>query len=165
MIRGSGGHGRGRKPTRARVVAGAVEPQAVAVIAAAVPASAWSQQTMKEGSQGPRVADFATLRVITVRAGLPGPEVWLILRRHPLTGELKPSLSHASQGTPLASLVRMSGMRWPIATGFEDGKQSLGMGDDEVRSWQGWHHHLTLCLLDHCFLVRLQCRLKKTPRA
>ena len=50
-------------------------------------------------------------------------------------------------------------------TCFEDGKQSLGMGDYEVRSWRGWHHHMTLCILDHFFLVRLQCRWKKKPRA
>ena len=51
--------------------------------------------------------------------------------------------------TALATLVRMSGMRWPIETCFEDSKQLLGMGDDEVRSWPGWHHHLTLVILAH----------------
>ena len=160
-----GWSGRGRQPTRARVVAGAGEPHAGAVIAAAMPASAGSQQTIQAGSQGPRVADFATLRVITGRDGWPGPEVWLLLRRHPLTGALHTSRSHASQGTPLASLVRMRGRRWPMAPCVEDGKQYLGRGDDDVRSWPGGHHHRTLCILDHGFLVRLQCRFKKTPRA
>jgi SRSO17 transposase len=110
------------------------------------------------------VAAFAVTRVVAVRDGLPGPEVWLILRRHTLTGELKTYLSNAPACTPLTTLVRMSGMRWPIETCFEEGKQYLGMGDYEVRSWQGWHHHMTLCILAHFFLVRLQCRLKKTPR-
>jgi SRSO17 transposase len=36
------------------------------------------------------------------------------------------------------------------------------MGDDEVRSWPGWHHHMTLVILAHFFLVRLQRRLKKS---
>jgi len=62
---------------------------------------------------------------------------------------------------PLATLVRLSGMRWPIETCCEDGKQYLGMGDDEVRSWRGWHHHMTLCILAHFFLVRACRRLKK----
>jgi len=61
-------------------------------------------------------------------------------------------------------LVRMSGMRWPIEICFEDGKQYLGLGDYEVRSWRGGHHHMTLCILAHFFLVRLQCRGKKKPR-
>ena len=82
-----------------------------------------------------------------------------------LTGELKTSLSNASADTPLPTLVRLSGMRWPIDTCVEEGKPYLGMGDDEVRSWRGWHHHLTLCILAHFFLVRLQCRIKKTPQA
>jgi hypothetical protein len=37
------------------------------------------------------------------------------------------------------------------------------MGDYEVRSWTGWHHHMTLCMLAHHFLVRLQQGLEKTP--
>lgn len=157
--------GRGRKPTRAQVVAGAPKAQPVALLAAALPVSLWSRHAMKEGSKGPIVADVVAVRVVTVRDGLPGPEDWLILRRHVLTGERKTSLSKASADTPLPTLVRLSGMRWPIDTCFEEGKQYLGMGDDEVRSWRGWHHHLTLCILAHLFLVRLQCRIKKTPRA
>jgi len=59
----------------------------------------------------------------------------------------------------------MSGMRWPIETCFEDGKQYLDMGDYKVRSWRRWPHHMTLCILAHFFFVRLQCRLKKMPQA
>ena len=51
-------------------------------------------------------------------------------------------------------------MRWPIETCFENGKQELGLGDCQVRSWTGWQHHMTLCLLAHFFLIRLQLRLK-----
>jgi SRSO17 transposase len=157
--------GRGRKPTRAQIVAGAPKAQPVALLAAALPVSLWSRQTIKEGSKGPIVADFVAVRVVAVRDGLPGPEGWLILRRNVLTGELKTYLSNASAETPLPRLVRLSGMRWPIETCFEEGKQYLGLGDYEVRWWGGWHHHLTLCILAHFFLVRLQCRIKKTPRA
>jgi SRSO17 transposase len=156
--------GRGRQPTRAQLVAGAAEAQSVADIATALSTSGWPQHIIKEGSKGPIVAEFAVARVVAVRDGLPGPEVWLILRRNGCTGELKTSLSNAPAQTPLTTLVRMSGMRWPIETCFEEGKQFLGLGDYEVRSWRGWHHHMTLCILDHFFLVRLRCRLKKTPQ-
>ena len=99
------------------------------------------------------------LRVIAVRDDLPGPQVWLIFRRACSTGELKVYLSNAPGETPLLTLVRLSGMRWPIETCFEDGKQLIGMGDYQVRSWIGWHHHMTMCILAHFFLVRLQLRL------
>ena len=55
-------------------------------------------------------------------------------------------------------------MRSPSQTCFEDGKQLLGMGDDEVRSWTGWHHHLTLVMLAHFFVVRTMLNMKKKPR-
>jgi len=155
--------GRGRRPYRERLVEGAPEARTVAAVAAALPAKAWTRQTIKEGSQGPMVAEFATLRVVAVRDALPGPEVWLVLRRHGETGELKTYLCNAPVDTALEALVRMSGMRWPIETCFEDSKQLLGMGDDEVRSWTGWHHHMTLVILAHFFVVRMSLRLKKKP--
>jgi SRSO17 transposase len=154
--------GHGRKPTREQLVPDAAQAQTVIQVASALPSEAWTRQVIKEGSKGPLVADFATLRVSSVREGLPGPEVWLVLRRNVETGELKTYLSNASASTPQARLVWVSGMRWPVERCFEEGKQSLGMGDYEVRSWRGWHHHMTLCILAHFFLMRVQCRLKKS---
>lgn len=150
--------GQGRTPTRPRLLTGEAQLEEVAQLAAALPADRGTRQTIKEGSTGPRVARFATLRVIAVRQGLPGPAVWLVRRRNELTGELKTYLRHAVADIPLTTLVRLSGMRWPIETCFEDGKQSLGMGDDEVRGWRGWQHHMTLCMLAHFLLVRVCLR-------
>jgi len=152
--------GRGRRPTRERLIEGQPSAQAVATIAQTLAAAQWSRHTIKEGSKGPLVADFAALRVVAVRDELPGPQVWLVLRRNVLTGELKTYLSNAPSDTPLETLVRLSGMRWPIETCFEDGKQHLGMGDFQVRSWRGWHHHMTLCILAHFFLVRIKLKWK-----
>jgi SRSO17 transposase len=151
--------GKGRKPTREQLVEGEPAPETVRHLADTLPATDWTRHTIKEGSKGPLVADFAFLRVVVVRGGLPGPEVWLILRRAVSTGELKIYLCNAPVDTPQATLVRVSGMRWPIETSFEDGKQLIGLGDYQVRSWIGWHHHMTLCILAHFFLVRLRIRL------
>ena len=153
--------GRGRRPQRARLVEGGPQAQTVLGMASALPAEAWRRRTIKEGSQGPMVADFAALRVVAVRDALPGPDVWLVLRRHIETQELKTYLCNAPIDTPLETHVRMSGMRWAVETCFEDSKQLLGMGDYEVRSWTGWHHHMTLVILAHFFVVRMSLRLKK----
>ena len=150
--------GRGRRPPRERLVEGAPKARTVLEVATELPTAAWTRQTIKEGSQGPMVAEFAALRVVAVRDTLPGPEVWLVLRRHSETGELKTYLSNAPVDITLEKLVHMSGMRWPIATCFEDSKQLLGMGDDEVRSWTGWQHHMTLIILAHFFVVRMSLR-------
>ena len=156
--------GRGRKPRRLVVVEGQPRPREVCEIAESLPEGRWSRHTIKEGSKGPITADFAVLRVIGVRNGLPGHDAWLVLRRNLDTGELKFYLSNAPADTEMHTLVRISGMRWPIEICFEDGKQLLGMGDYETRSWPGWHHHMTLCILAHHFLVRLQQGLKKNSR-
>lgn len=152
--------GRGRQPTLTRLCPGEAPAQTVAAIAATLPAAQWVRQTIKEGSKGTLVADFAALRVVAVRDGLPGPEVWLVFRRNPVTGELKYYLSNAPAQTTLSTFAWLSGMRWPIETCFENGKQEVGFGDYQLRSWRGWHHHMTLCTLAHFFLVRLQVRLK-----
>jgi SRSO17 transposase len=154
--------GHGRKPTKERLADGASAPIRVTDLAAGLPSTAWQRYTIKEGSQGPQVAEFAFQRVVAVRDGLPGPEVWLVLRRSLSDGELKTFLSNAPSDIALPRLVRTSGMRWPIETCFEVGKQELGMGDYEVRSWRGWHHHMTLVILALGFLVRLQGRFEQT---
>ena len=143
------------------LVEGAPEARTVLGVATALPVAAWTRQTIKEGSQGPMVAEFATLRVVAVREALPGPDVWVVLRRHLETGELKTSLCNAPVDTAVETHGRMSGLRWPIETCCEDSKQLLGMGHYEVRSWTGWHHHMTLVILAHFFIVRLRLRLKK----
>ena len=50
--------GRGRRPQRQRLVEGAPEARTVQEGAAALPAEAWTRQTIKEGSQGGSVANF-----------------------------------------------------------------------------------------------------------
>ena len=78
--------------------------------------------------------------------------------------ELKVFLSNAPAETPKAELVRLSGRRWPIETCFEEAKHNLGMAQYQTRSWRGWHHHMTLVILAHHFLVRLRLRHKKGHR-
>jgi SRSO17 transposase len=154
--------GRGRKPTKVQVAVEAPAAVTVAALAAGLDRHAWQRYTIKHGSQGPLVADFAFVRVVGVREGLPGPDVWLVLRRSVSDGELKAYLSNAPQDLAVARLVRVSGRRWPIESSFEVGKQALGMGDYDMRSWRGWHHHMTLVLLAMGFLVRLQGRFSQT---
>jgi hypothetical protein len=122
----------------------------------------WQRLKIKEGSKGPQVADFAALRVVAVRNLLPGPDVWLVLRRDVESRELKAYISNAPGDTTIEKFGRLSGMRWPIETCFEDGKQMLEMGDYEVRTFRGWHHHMTIVILAHLFLVKVKLKLKKS---
>jgi SRSO17 transposase len=150
-----------RKQTRPRLAAGEAQAQTVAAIAEQTPKRRWKRLLIKEGSKGPMEADFVALRCVAVRSGLPGPDVWLVLRRRITDGGLKAYVSNAPATTSTQTFARISGMRWPIETSFEDGKQRLGMGDYEVRTWKGWHHHMTMVILAHALLVRLRLRLGK----
>jgi SRSO17 transposase len=159
------GTGKGRPPTRERVGPG--EPPAVRVdqVAAAVPADQWTRQRIKEGAKGPLVAEFAAVRAVASRDGLPGPDVWVVCRRSlpdpddaDAVPVLKYYLSNAPGTTPLTAFVWLSGMRWPVETAILEAKNELGLDHYEVRGWTGWHHHTALTFLAHHFLVtaRLQ---------
>lgn len=126
----------------------------------ALPATAWMRHLVGDGTKGPQIAEAHVQRVQAQRAGRAGPAVWLILRVDPESGEQKAFLSNAPETTPAIRLLTVTAQRWPVEECFEAGKQDLGMGDYEVRSWTGWHHHLTLVILAHFFLVRLHCGLK-----
>jgi len=154
---------RGPAPTKERLHPASPAPQRLDDWAARVPAARWQRYRLLEGSKGPLVAEFVAGRLVMVRDGLPGPEGWLLVRRTVPAGdeaaEYKFYLSNAPATTPLDGLVRVSGMRWPIEACFAEGRQELGLDHYETRSWRGWHHHLTLVILAHHFLVRLQRRL------
>lgn len=154
--------GRGRRPTRERLLPDEPASERVDEIAADLKPGDWHPYKIKEGSKGPMVAEFAFLRGVAVRDGLPGPDVWIIFRRSLGDDpELKVYVSNAPPDTPVTELVRVAGLRWPVETAIQEGKDGLGMDHYEVRSWLGWHHHMTECLLAHHFLVRCQKRLKK----
>ncbi len=157
--------GKGRTPVRVRLQPDGPPSLRVDVLAAQLPATAWRRYRVLEGARGPLVADFAALRAVAVRDGLPGPEVWIVLRR-PLveSGEqpdLKYFLANAPVSTPLATLVRVSGLRWPIESCFEEGKEEVGLDHYELRFWRGWQHHMTMVILAHHFLVRLRLHLEQ----
>ena len=148
--------GRGRKPTQLHRVAGEPGPQSVAAVAASLPAAAWHELTVAEGAQGPRIHQFAALRVWESRDGLPGRECWLALRRDLDGSEAKHYLSNAPADTPLLRLAQVGAMRWPIETEFQTEKGEVGLDEYEVRTWLGWHHHITMALLAGAFLLDLQ---------
>lgn len=153
--------GRGRRPTRLRLCHPTDKAVPVQTLVAQIPASAWTRATIKEGSQGPLVCDFAFLRVAESRGGLPGPDLWLVIRRNIANpAELKFYFSNASAEVPLTNLIRLSGLRWPVEIIFEEGKGELGFDHYETRSWLGWHHHMLLVSLAHHFLVRLRVKFK-----
>lgn len=126
----------GRWRTHARVSPRAPRPRELRELAPSLPKSAWTRHVIKEGSKGPIIADFAFLHVTTVRNGLPGSRVWAIFRRQVSPEpELKFYLSNAPAICSHAELIRVCGLRWPVETTLEEGKDELGMDHYGTRSW------------------------------
>ena len=156
---------KGPAPQRERLHPSSPAKVTVEDLAKQWPSSAWQRFRLLEGHKGPLVADFLVLRAVLPLDRLPGPEVWVVIRRK-VSGEAsepewKFYLSNAPIETPLSTFVRVSGMRWPIETCFAECKGELGMDHYELRFWRGWHHHMTLVILAHHFLVRWQQRLNQ----
>lgn len=61
-------------------------------------------------------------------------------------------LVHSPEDTPLSEMARVAGSRWAVEECFERAKGEVGLDHYEVRRWDGWHRHVTLCLLAHAFL-------------
>jgi len=150
------GSGKGRRPSRPRLLEGEPGPQAVAALAEGLGTDDWRVLTVAEGAQGPRRHRFAAQRVWESREGLPGRACWLVMRRNLDGSEPKYYLSNAPSDTPLAELARVGAMRWCIETDLQTAKGEAGLDEYEVRSWQGWHHHIVLAMLAVAFLLMLR---------
>jgi SRSO17 transposase len=123
--------------------------------AAAQPAAAWKQVQVRPGSKGPLVVEAMTRRVQTRdENGHVGPEERLLVTRTVVEGNTKIdySLSSAGPEVELKELAQAHAQRYRIEQMLEEGKGEAGLDHYEVRSWVGWHHHMTLALLALWFL-------------
>ena len=121
-----------------------------------VPADAWQRLSAGDGAKGPRLYDWAYVPY----AGAPaGWRAGLLARRAiAKPDEIAYYLTQAPEATTLADLVRVAGTRWIIEAGFEAAKGEVGLDQYEVRSWTGWHRHITLVLLAHAYLAVLRAQ-------
>jgi SRSO17 transposase len=136
------------------------EAKRVDEVIAALPAKAWRRVTVAEGSQGPRVYEYAEVWVWFSEEGLPGPKERLLVRRSiAQEPELKYHRSNAPAEVPLEKLAAVRGTRWTIEEDIQSAKGECGLDEYETRGWVGWHHHTALSILALAFLVLQKQRL------
>jgi len=124
--------------------------------AAALPSWAWRPFTVAEGAQGPRTYLFAFEGRRESHEGKPGHELGVVYRKNLDESEPRYYFTNAPRDTPQSTQAWAAASRWPIETELEVDKSHVGLDEYEVRSWQGWNHHITLCLLASVFLLMLQ---------
>ena len=82
------------------------------------------------------------------------PEAWLIAEWPPGSPEpIKYWLCDLPARTPKRTLIRWAKLRWRIEHDYREVKTGLGLDHYEGRTWQGWHHHVTLVSAAHIFLT------------
>lgn len=75
----------------------------------------------------------------------------LIIRKD-LDGTIKYSLTNMKQES-LLTIAKRQGQRVFVEKIFEEGKNQIGMGDYQVRSWAAFHRHMTLCFLAFYYMT------------
>lgn len=120
-------------------------------VVAEAPGEAWERVEVGEGSKGPRVYDWARARLPYECAD--GWVRWLLARRSLSDPEqIAYYRAYSPEDASLPELAKVAGARWSIEECFERAKGEVGLDHYEVRRWEGWHRHITLCLLAHAFL-------------
>ncbi len=129
-----------------------------------VPADAWAQLNVGAGTKGPRVFDWAALTI-----NHPYGKAWqrfLLLRRSRSNpAEITAYLVFGAADTPLEAMARIAGRRWAIEESFAQSKAEVGLDQYEVRSWVGWHRHMTLAMTAQALLAITRARLFAKPAA
>jgi SRSO17 transposase len=127
-----------------------------------IPANAWRRLSCGAGSKGERQYEWAFINwphheQETHKRG------WLVRRSLGDQPEHAYYFTYAPVETTVETLVRIAGSRWAIEECFEQAKQETGLDEYEVRSWIGWHRHITLSMLAHATLVVLRERIRSAP--
>jgi SRSO17 transposase len=136
----------------------------VRALAKMLPEESWVRLSAGRGSKGERLYDWACV-------SLPDPDTqeagrWLLVRRNiDDPSELAYYLAYGPKGTPPEELIRVAGRRWAIEDSFEAAKGEVGLDEYEVRKWEAWHRHITLCLLAHAYLAVLRSAAKDAATA
>jgi SRSO17 transposase len=147
--------GRGATPTRQQLV-GDARPEAVRMIAAALPARAWRRVSWRNGTNRPWAAQFAALRVTPAhdwRTRRLAPEVWLLLERDlGATPRVKAYFVALPPTASLRALVQLAHQRWAIEQQYQELKDELGLDHFEGRSFVGWHRHVVLTTMAYTWL-------------
>ncbi len=125
-------------------------------VARGLPEESWIRASAGTGSKGERFYDWACVALPepeTYRAGSRAGR-WLLMRRSiAQPAEVAYYLCYGPAQTDVHELIRIAGRRWQVEDGFAQAKGESGLDEYEVRKWDGWCRHITLCLLAHAYLA------------
>ena len=144
----------GRPRRSARLAPHAPRARTVGEVIARLPREQWKRLSAGTGTKGPRIYDWARLRVIESRDGFPGPEVWLLARRS-ISDPTKLTyyFALAPKTVSLQRLASVAGTRYTVEQVIKEAKSAVGFDRYEVRYWHSWYRHITLSMLAQVWLA------------
>jgi SRSO17 transposase len=139
----------------------------VRALALSLPARAWRRVTWRNGTNPPRAARFAAVRVTPAqewRNRRLAPEVWLLCEQDlGLTPRIKYYFVNLPPTASLKPLARLAHQRWAIEQQYQELKTELGLDHFEGRSFPGWQHHVVLTAVAYAFLQQERMRHDVDP--
>jgi SRSO17 transposase len=138
----------------------AAESVRVDEIARQVQDRSYERVIVRDSTRGKLLVDAWRKEVWLPDESSSGYRSWILFVRRDVDGEIKYCLSNLSMKIPLRQMALMESQRFWIERSFENGKSEVGMADYQVRTWQGWHHHMALVMLAMLFMMkqRMICR-------
>jgi SRSO17 transposase len=133
---------------------------------AALPEDAWQTVEVRDGEKGPLVTQVAWTLVQAKTEGRVSDvaESLLVFREQQGDGSFKHDylLSNEIASDPAAEMAWVYKAEHRIEECLKQAKGEAGLADYQVRTWEGWHHHVCLSLLASWFLCEEARRGKKT---
>lgn len=114
----------------------------------------WFEASCGDGSKGARIYDWQAIDI--GHEPLEGWKRCLLIRRSKKDSQkLRAYICFAPSGTPVEKLVQIAGTRWTVERCFAESKSEVGLDQYEVRSYWGWHKHITFACLALALLTSL----------
>ena len=152
---------KGRTPTKLVATTEAIQ---VDKWVAQQPEEAWQRLAIRDTSKGKLLADILTRRVWIWNKNESIARLWHLIVRREIgsTETIKYSLSNAQHDTAAERLAYMQGQRFFIERSFQDAKSNAGMDHYQVRSWQSWHHHMSLVMMTMLYMLETKINHQET---
>jgi SRSO17 transposase len=134
--------------------------------AASVPESAWQTLEVRDGERGPLLVQ-GVWRIVEARTqgrASNVAEALVVFRERQSDGTWRHDylLSDVIRAKTLVEFARVFKAQHRVEECFERAKGEAGLGDYQVRTWTGWHHHQALALVATWFLSKESRRGKNT---
>jgi SRSO17 transposase len=125
---------------------------------AALPESSWEAVEVCAGAKGPLAVQVARALVQARTEGKVADvaETLVVFRERQGDGRWKHDylLSQAVLGVSLPEFARVFQAAHRVEECLKQSKGEAGLGDYQVRTWEGWHHHQVLSLVATWFLKK-----------